>query len=109
MKVKKIAALAVGAAMIGATLGMASAGGTLVKDDSANIPKDFFVKNGEPNVKIVIGTQAAAQDVAGAADIAVALGSLLYTEKEVTTAPLTDLSVVVKKDVSHIGDIPVYS
>ncbi len=109
MKVKKIAALAVGAAMIGATLGMASAGGTLVKDDSANIPKDFFVKNGEPNVKIVIGTQAAAQDVAGAADIAVALGSLLYTEKEVTTATLKDLSVVVKKDVSHIGDIPVYS
>ncbi|WP_461866963.1 S-layer protein [Thermococcus sp.] len=109
MKVKKIAALAVGAAMIGATLGMASAGGTLVKDDSANIPKDFFVKNGEPNVKIVIGTQAAAQDVAGAADIAVALGSLLYTEKEVTEATLKDLSVVVKKDVTHVGDIPVYS
>jgi len=77
MKVKKIAALAVGAAMVGATIGLASA--TTVP----NIPKDFFVQNGQPNVKIVIGSHAAAMDVASAADIAVALGSLLYTEKQV--------------------------
>jgi len=79
MKVKKIAALAVGAAMIGATIGFASAT-TNVQD----IPKSFFVKpDGTPNVKIVVGSNAAAMDVASAADIAVALGSLLYTEKQV--------------------------
>ncbi|WP_297548392.1 S-layer protein [Thermococcus sp.] len=78
MKVKKIAALAVGAAMIGATIGFASA--TTVP----NIPKSFFVKSdGTPNVKIVVGSNAAAMDVASAADIAVALGSLLYTTQQV--------------------------
>ncbi|WP_297498855.1 S-layer protein [Thermococcus sp.] len=78
MKVKKIAALAVGAAMIGATIGFASA--TTVP----NIPKSFFVNsNGTPNVKIVVGSNAAAMDVASAADIAVALGSLLYTTEQV--------------------------
>ncbi|HID09036.1 TPA: S-layer protein, partial [Candidatus Micrarchaeota archaeon] len=52
----------------------------------------------EPNVKIVVGSQAAAMDVASAADIAVALGSLLYTEKEVEAS---GVSVVVKKDVTY--------
>ncbi|AFL94488.1 S-layer protein [Thermococcus cleftensis] len=79
MKVKKIAALAVGAAMVGATMGFASAQPTV-----PNIPKDFFVNaDGTPNVKIVVGSTAAAMDVASAADIAVALGSLLYTEEQV--------------------------
>ncbi|WP_297534714.1 S-layer protein [Thermococcus sp.] len=79
MKVKKIAALAVGAAMIGATIGFASAQPTV-----PNIPKSFFVNpDGTPNVKIVVGSHAAAMDVASAADIAVALGSLLYTTQEV--------------------------
>ncbi|ASJ10880.1 S-layer protein [Thermococcus sp. P6] len=77
MKVKKIAALAVGAAMVGATMGFASAQTTV-----PNIPKDFFVKDGTPNVKIVVGSNAAAMDVASAADIAVALGSLLYTTEQ---------------------------
>jgi len=48
MKVRKIAALAVGAAMVGATLGYASA---------AMPEKEFFVKDGEPNVKIVVGAK----------------------------------------------------
>ena len=78
MKVKKIAALAVGAAMVGATIGFASA------TNVPQIPKSFFVKNdGTPNVKIVVGSNAAAMDVASAADIAVALGSLLYTTEQV--------------------------
>lgn len=79
MKVKKIAALALGAAMVGATVGFASAQPTV-----PNIPKDFFVNaDGTPNVKIVVGSNAAAMDVASAADIAVALGSLLYTTEQV--------------------------
>ncbi|WP_457754426.1 S-layer protein [Thermococcus sp.] len=101
MKVRKIAALAVGAAMVGATIGFASA--------QANLPgKDFFVKDGQPNVKIVVGSQAAAMDVASAADIAVALGSLLYTEKEAEAA---GVSVVVKKDLTpdYTYYIPVFS
>ncbi len=101
MKVKKIAALVVGAAMVGATIGFASAQPTV-----PNIPKGFFVKNGQPNVKIVVGSQGAAMDVASAADIAVALGTLLYTEKNVS---VTNTSVVVKKDTAYNPpDIPVF-
>ena len=98
MKVRKIAALAVGAAMIGATMGYANA--------QLNVPKDFFVKDGAPNVKIVVGSNAAAMDVASAADIAVALGSLLYTSEEVQA---DGVSVVVKKDITYDpDDIKVY-
>ena len=101
MKVRKIAALAVGAAMVGATMGMATAQEDLPE-------KDFFIKDGKPNVKIVVGSQAAAMDVASAADIAVALGSLLYTEEEVETS---GVSVIVKKDITYkyTSKIPVFS
>lgn len=104
MKVKKIAALAVGAAMIGATMGFASAQPTVPE-----IPKDFFVKDGQPNVKIVVGSSGAAQDVAGAADIAVAIGSILYTQKDVD-----EVTVIVKGEESEPvvdvdpNDIPVF-
>ncbi|AIF69119.1 hypothetical protein PAP_03495 [Palaeococcus pacificus DY20341] len=99
MKVRKIAAIAVGAAMIGATMGYASA--------QLNVPKDFFVKDGAPNVKIVVGSNAAAMDVASAADIAVALGSMLYTAEEVQA---DGVSVIVKKDVTtDPDDLLVYS
>ncbi|WP_048146651.1 S-layer protein [Pyrococcus abyssi] len=102
MKVKKIAALAVGAAVAGATLGLASA-----QPQVPEIPKDFFVKDGEPNVKIVVGSEGAAMDVVSAADIAAAIGSLLYTEKEVK---VSDVSVVVRKDITYDpDDIPVFN
>jgi S-layer protein (TIGR01564 family) len=101
MKVKKIAALAVGAAMVGATIGLASAQPTVPE-----IPKDFFVKDGQPNVKIVVGSQGAALDVSSAADIAVALGTMLYTTEDVK---VKDASVVVKKDTAYDpDDIPVF-
>ncbi|RKX45954.1 MAG: hypothetical protein DRP38_08000, partial [Thermotogae bacterium] len=98
MKVRKIAALAVGAAMVGATLGYASA---------AMPEKEFFVKDGMPNVKIVVGANApSTMDVVSAADIAVALGTLLYTEKEVQAEAS---AVVVKEDTAYDPiDIPVF-
>ncbi|AFK22926.1 S-layer protein [Pyrococcus sp. ST04] len=101
MKVKKIAALVVGAAMAGATLGLASA-----QPQVPEIPKEFFVKDGQPNVKIVVGSEGAAMDVVSAADIAAAIGSLLYTEKDVEVSGVT---VVAKKDVtSPLAEIPVF-
>lgn len=99
MKVRKIAALAVGAAMVGATLGYANA---------AMPGKEFFVKDGMPNVKIVVGANApSTMDVASAADIALAIGSLLYTSEEVEAS---GVSVVVKKETTQYPDpIPVFS
>ncbi|HIH72343.1 MAG: S-layer structural protein [Thermococcales archaeon 44_46] len=99
MKVRKIAALAVGAAMVGATLGYANA---------AMPGKEFFVKDGMPNVKIVVGANApSTMDVASAADVALAIGSLLYTSEEVEAS---GVSVVVKRETTQYPDpIPVYS
>ncbi len=99
MKVRKIAALAVGAAMVGATLGYANA---------ALPGKEFFVKDGMPNVKIVVGANApSTMDVASAADVALAIGSLLYTSEEVEAS---GVSVVVKRETTQYPDpIPVYS
>ncbi len=103
MKVKKIAALAVGAAMLGATVGFASAVHWIPSQDQMPA-KDFFVKNGQPNVKIVVGSQGAAQDVVAAADIAVALGTMLYNEKEVEVS-----GPAVFKELPHeVGELPVY-
>jgi len=103
MKVKKIAALAVGAAMLGATMGFASAVHWI--PSKAQMPgKDFFVKDGQPNVKIVVGSQGAAQDVVAAADIAITLGTLLYNEKEVQAG-----GPVVFKELPHeVMKLPVY-
>jgi len=69
--------------------------------------KEFFVKDGEPNVKIVVGANApSTMDVVSAADIAVALGTLLYTEKEVQAEAS---AVVVKEDTAYDPiDIPVF-
>jgi len=86
-------------ARLGATLGYASA---------AMPEKEFFVKDGEPNVKIVVGANApSTMDVVSAADIAVALGTLLYTEEEVQAEAV---AVKVKEDVAEDpDDIPLYS
>jgi len=101
MKVKKIAALAVGAAMLGATAGFASA----VHMPNTMPQKSFFVNsNGTPNVKIVVGSQGAAQDVVGAADIAVAIGTLMYNQKEAEASG----PAVFKQLPYEVGEIPVY-
>jgi S-layer protein (TIGR01564 family) len=55
-----------------------------------------------PNVKIVVGANApSTMDVASAADVALAIGSLLYTSEEVEAS---GVSVVVKKDVTDDPD-----
>ena len=64
--VKKIAALAAGATMLGATIMGAMA------YDLSNYPQPF-VKDGIADAKIVIGEKADAQDVVGAIDIAASL------------------------------------
>ncbi|NJE06444.1 S-layer protein [Thermococcus sp. M36] len=102
MKVKKIAALAIGAAMVGATMGLASA-------QESMPPKSFFVNaDGTPNVKIVVGSNAAAMDVASAADIAVALGSLLYT-KEQTDAQADYVKIKVDHPAETVAQWTIYA
>lgn len=84
-----IFALIVGMMVIFSTGAAVSAGPNYIVPsgfkDISSVPKSFFVSpDGTPNVKIVVGSFSSAKDVASAADIAAALGSILYREEEAT-------------------------
>jgi S-layer protein (TIGR01564 family) len=76
--IKKIVALGTGTTMIGATLLGASAA-------NLNEYPSPFVKDGVFNGKIVVGAQAAAQDVIGSIEIATTLQSQSVTSRKVRT------------------------
>jgi hypothetical protein len=76
--IKKIVALGTGTTMIGATLLGASAA-------NLNEYPSPFVKDGVFNGKIVVGAQAAAQDVIGSIEIATTLQSQSVTSSKVST------------------------
>ncbi|MBW2993230.1 hypothetical protein KY317_01495, partial [Candidatus Woesearchaeota archaeon] len=75
--IKKIVALATGATMLGATV-MGAMAATL-----ADYPSPLFIKDGQFAGSIVVGDQAAAEDVVGAIDIAT---SLQYSATSATGA-----------------------
>ncbi len=77
MNVKRIAATALGAAMIGA----AFAGAVTTDPGLSNFK--FFTGN-EPNVKIVVGSAAQPTDAVAAANIAAMIGNLAYTSSDIT-------------------------
>lgn len=76
LNVKRIAALAVGAAILGATLAYA---GAVTYSNTQIITAD-----GTPNVKVVVGANAAASDGVAAANIAALIGNLAFTSQQVT-------------------------
>ncbi|MEM3555863.1 MAG: S-layer protein [Candidatus Micrarchaeia archaeon] len=76
LNVKRIAALAAGAAILGATL--ATAGAVTY----SNTP--IISAEGVPQVKIVVGERAAASDGVAAANIAAVIGNLAFKSQEVT-------------------------
>ncbi|PIT85136.1 S-layer protein, partial [Candidatus Micrarchaeota archaeon CG10_big_fil_rev_8_21_14_0_10_59_7] len=75
---KRIAAAAAGAAMLGAAVAGA------VSVDDMGLGSFPFYSNGEPNVKIVVGTAAQPSDAVAAANIAAMVGNLAYTSKDIT-------------------------
>ena len=77
ISVKKIAAIGAGAALFGAAL----AGAVTV--DSTGLSGYKFFTNGEPAVKIVVGSKAQPSDAVAAANIAVMVGNLAYTDDDV--------------------------
>ncbi|MCX6767843.1 MAG: S-layer protein, partial [Candidatus Micrarchaeota archaeon] len=77
MNAKRIAAVAAGAAMIGAAFAGA------VSVDSGVGSYKFF-SNDEPNVKIVVGSAAQASDAIAAANIAAMIGNLAYASSDIT-------------------------
>ncbi|MEW5955267.1 MAG: S-layer protein [Candidatus Micrarchaeota archaeon] len=75
ISVKRIAAVAAGAAMIGAAFA-----GAVTPEGLGSYP---FFSNGEPQVKIVVGANAAASDGVAAANIAAMVGNLAYTSRAI--------------------------
>ncbi|MEK6954170.1 MAG: S-layer protein [Candidatus Micrarchaeota archaeon] len=73
MNVKRIAAIASGAAMLGAAFV-----GAAVNVDTTGVQSFPFFSAGEPNVKVVIGSRAQPVDVVVGANIAAVLGNLAY-------------------------------
>jgi hypothetical protein len=80
--IKKVAAMSVGAAMVGSTLFGAAAA------DLADYPNPF-VEDGLWNTVIVVGADAAASDVAGAIDVSATLSQQATTAYTTTTTTTT--------------------
>src|SRR3989344_125485 len=78
MNVKRIAAIATGAAMMGAAFV-----GAAVSVDTAGVGTFPFFSAGEPQVKVVIGGKAQPVDVVVGANIAAVLGNLAYKTQTV--------------------------
>ena len=96
MSLKKITAIAVGGAMVASTLASGVAAETVVIGDVKEFMKNV-VKDGKPNVDIVVGSKAAAMDVVAAADIAAKIGSMCYKDTTVEEGS-AELSISVSAD-----------
>ncbi len=91
--IKKIVALATGAAMLGATVMGAMAA------DLADYPSPLFIEDGKFDGSIVVGDLAAAEDVVGAIDIAT---SLQYSATTVAADSGTETEVTVEGEAYKV-------
>ena len=91
MSLKKIGAIAVGGAMVASALASGAMAAT-TSGDVAGFMKDT-VKDGQPNVDIVVGSNAAAMDVVSAADIAAKIGAMCYKE-------IKDIELIEKQNIT---------
>ena len=85
VNVKRIAAAAAGAAMLGAAFAGA------VSVDQAGLSGFQFFSNGSPNVVLVVGSASQPADAVNAANVAAMIGNLAYTSGEAITVTGTDL------------------
>ena len=102
MSLKKIGAIAVGGAMVASALASGAMAATTSGDVSAFM-KDA-VKDGQPNVNIVVGENAATADVVSASDIAAKIGSMAYKTGTVEDGS-ADIKVSAKAESDEIKDL----
>ena len=95
LNIKKIAAVAAGAAMIGAAFA-----GAVTQFDESGVGNFQFFTNGEPNVQIVVGSHALASDAVAAGNIAGIIGNNAY---ETTSVSGSGSSAPVSVSVSSSG------
>ncbi len=97
LSVKKIAALAAGAAILGASVALADV--TFGNTQIVN-------QNGQPVVKVVVGQKAAASDGVVAANIAAVIGNKAYS-KQTISATLSGTATCTVSGGSAAGSCPV--
>ncbi|MFO8016123.1 MAG: S-layer protein [Candidatus Woesearchaeota archaeon] len=95
--IKKIAALGAGITMVGATILGATAA------DLSNYPSPF-VKDGQFNGLIVVGDQAAAEDVVGAVDIGASLQYAMRQEAAVSGGGQSAVTISEGKKIEKVGN-----
>ncbi|WP_292461086.1 S-layer protein [Methanothermococcus sp.] len=100
MSLKKIGAMAIGGAMVASALASGVMAAATTSGDVAGFMKNA-VEDGQPNVDIVVGSNAAAMDVVSAADVAAKIGSMCYKTGAVTDGS-ADLNVHVSSDASKV-------
>ncbi len=80
LNIKKLVAVAAGAALVGSALAPMASAIDLTKSD-------LISSSGSPLVDVVVGKQAAVSDAVWAGNIAVAVGQKAYTTSEVAVGP----------------------
>ncbi|MBN1785393.1 MAG: S-layer protein [Candidatus Methanofastidiosa archaeon] len=97
MKWKKIGVAVSGALLLGSTLLGAVGAAT------ADVDKDFFInpENGEPMCLIVVGSNAAAEDVVSASWIAAQIGSMAYYETWTSNVNSYSLTYYEEEDTDN--------
>ncbi|MBI5158719.1 S-layer protein [Candidatus Micrarchaeota archaeon] len=97
LNVKRIAAIAAGAALLGASFAVA---------DVTYLNKQLVNQNGQPVVKVVVGANAAASDGVAAANIAAIIGNLAYRSRTITATTQGDATCAVAAG-SGSGTCPI--
>ncbi|AEH06549.1 S-layer protein [Methanothermococcus okinawensis] len=103
MSLKKIGAMAIGGAMVASALASGAMAAATTSGDVAGFMKNA-VKDGQPNVDVVVGSNAAAMDVVSAADIAAKIGSMCYKTGAVEDGS-ADLGVHVSSETDLTQDL----
>ncbi|MEM3400039.1 MAG: S-layer protein [Candidatus Micrarchaeia archaeon] len=98
LNVTKIAALAAGAALLGASV---------VAADVTYGNTQIINQNGVPVVKIAVGAKAAASDGVAAANIAAMIGNLAYTQRTITAEVQGTATCSVTGGGAGAGTCPV--
>jgi hypothetical protein len=99
LSVKRIAAGIAGAAMIGAAFAAAA-----VDVDSSGLSNYKFFSGSSPDVKIVVGSSAAASDAVAAANIAAMVGSMAYTSEDITVLGKDGLTAMTNGSSGTVGE-----
>jgi S-layer protein (TIGR01564 family) len=107
MSLKKIGAMAVGGAMVASALASGAMAAATTSGDVSGFMANA-VKDGQPNVDIVVGSNAATSDVVSATNIGAKIGSMCYKTGAVTDGS-AELNVHVSSETDLTSNLNAYA